>query len=104
MHPGDAPVHGENRPAARARSSFRPASLKVLHQPQRVVDGGVDVAARYGVADAGEGVGVAEASEGRLGSSGGESVLVGQPVVEGTGLQLVVELVGRDGAVLDDDV
>src|SRR5689334_20305079 len=107
MHPGDAPVHGENRPAACARSAdpaIRPASLKVLHQPQRVVDGGVDVAAGYGVADAEEGVAVAEAGEGWLGAGGGERVLVGEAVVERAGLQLVVELVGRDGAVLDDDV
>src|SRR4051794_4777249 len=81
-----------------------PGPSQPLAQPHRVVDRGVDVAGGDGVADAVEEVGAVGVGRQLGGGALDEAVEVDLAAVAGAGAQLVVDLVGRQDPVLDDDV
>src|SRR5271165_6531524 len=80
------------------------STLNILHEADRVVDGGVDVAARYGVADAEEAIAPLMVAHDRLRPVRKERLVVDFAEVHGAGLQVEVELVDRRRAMLDHDL
>src|SRR5438034_11590575 len=76
----------------------------ILRQTQRVVDRGVDVARGDGVADAVERVAPGGIADDGLRTVGDEGGVIDLAAIARSRLQPEVELVERQGAVLDDDL
>src|SRR5437667_8360082 len=76
----------------------------VLRQPQRVVDRGVNVARGDGVADAVERIEPCGIADDSLRTAGDEGGVIDLAAIARSRLQPEVELVERQGAVLDDDL
>src|SRR3546814_4153073 len=78
--------------------------LDILAQPEGVVDGGVDVAAGDGVADTVEAEAAVRVAHRLLRPAGGERVVVDGAEVGAERLQIEVEVVERQSAVLDHEL